>query len=253
MGDPDGAEREADEELLTLDELCERVGMSVRNVRFYTSRGLVPSPIKRGRSGYYSRDHVARLELVTELQQHGFTLSAIERYVARIPEDATPSSISLHRALLAPWVSEVVETASRSQLDDYAGRTLTDEELEVLETLGVISSRGSRYDVTVAHLRAGLKLIRFGWPKDAAVESMRIYQEHAEAIAEGITDLFREKVWPAYRASGATDDDLLEAVEVLMPMSIAGLVSAYGNAMNEEKRKQVARRSQTRVPPPRSR
>ena len=70
---------------LTLDELTQRVGMSVRNVRFYTSRGLVPPPVRRGRSGYYSADHVARLELVQELQSHGFTLAAIEKYVAGIP------------------------------------------------------------------------------------------------------------------------------------------------------------------------
>ena len=48
-------------------------------------RGLVPPPIRRGRSGYYSADHVARLELVQELQSHGFTLAAIEKYVAGIP------------------------------------------------------------------------------------------------------------------------------------------------------------------------
>ena len=63
-------------ELLTLDELTNRVGLSVRNIRFYTTKGLVPPPIRRGRSGYYSADHVARLELVQELQSHGFTLSA---------------------------------------------------------------------------------------------------------------------------------------------------------------------------------
>ena len=82
-------------ELLTLEELTNRVGMSVRNVRFYTTKGLVPPPIRRGRSGYYSPDHVARLELVQELQSHGFTLSAIERYVAGIPADATPEDIAL--------------------------------------------------------------------------------------------------------------------------------------------------------------
>ena len=49
--------------LLTLDQLTNRVGMSVRNVRFYTARGLVPPPLRRGRSGYYSSEHVARLEL----------------------------------------------------------------------------------------------------------------------------------------------------------------------------------------------
>ena len=73
-------------ELITLDELTRRVGLSVRNIRFYTTKGLVPPPIRRGRSGYYSADHVARLELVRELQAHGFTLSAIEKYVADHPE-----------------------------------------------------------------------------------------------------------------------------------------------------------------------
>ena len=51
-------------ELLTLDELTNRVGMSVRNVRFYTTKGLVPPPIRRGRSGYYTPDHVARLLVI---------------------------------------------------------------------------------------------------------------------------------------------------------------------------------------------
>src|SRR3954470_22714074 len=93
--------------LLTLEELTERVAMSVRNVRFYTTKGLVPPPIRRGRSGYYTADHVARLELVRELQAHGFTLSAIERYVARIPADASAETVALHRTLLAPWMAEM--------------------------------------------------------------------------------------------------------------------------------------------------
>ena len=67
-------------------------------------------PIRRGRSGYYTADHVARLELVQELQSHGFTLSAIEKYVARIPDDASPETIALHRTLLAPWMAELPET-----------------------------------------------------------------------------------------------------------------------------------------------
>src|SRR5690349_13098390 len=90
------------EDLITLDELTERTGISVRNVRFYTTRGLLPPPIKRGRSGYYSPDHIARLELVKELQAHGFTLSAIEKYVARIPEESSPEEIAVHRVTLQP-------------------------------------------------------------------------------------------------------------------------------------------------------
>src|SRR3954452_23717758 len=106
---------DATAEMMTLDELTDRVGMSVRNVRFYTSKQLVPPPIRRGRSGYYTADHVARLQLVQELQGHGFTLSAIEKYVARIPADATPEDIALHRAMLAPWMADSCEELSRAE------------------------------------------------------------------------------------------------------------------------------------------
>src|SRR4029079_9800903 len=127
-----------DDTLLTLDELCERVGMSVRNVRFYTSRGLVPPPIRRGRSGYYSRDHGGRLELVQELQSHGFTLSAIEKYVAGIPSDATPEDLALQRTMLAPLQVARPRDTSRADLDRRTGRRLSDEDLNTLAALGIV-------------------------------------------------------------------------------------------------------------------
>ncbi|WP_310529623.1 helix-turn-helix domain-containing protein [Nocardioides sp.] len=141
----------ADEQpqLLTLDELTERVGMSVRNIRFYTSKHLVPPPLRRGRSGYYSADHVARLELVRELQAHGFTLSAIKGYVDRIPDDATPSDVALHLALLTPMTGDgdvdvhsgllgigVPTSAAEAVAEVYArhGRQVADELSEIVRT-----------------------------------------------------------------------------------------------------------------------
>src|SRR5215510_5638230 len=124
--------------LLTLDELTERVGMSVRNIRFYTTKGLVPPPIRRGRSGYYTADHVARLELVQELQAHGFTLSAIELYVVRIPADATPEDIALHRTMLAPWQAYLPVEMSRTELARRTGRPLSDDDLATLNALGIV-------------------------------------------------------------------------------------------------------------------
>ena len=142
---------ETPREMLTLDELTARVGMSVRNVRFYTTKGLVPPPIRRGRSGYYTADHVARLELVQELQSHGFTLSAIERYVANIPRDATPEDIALQRTMLAPWQHESPIEMSRADLDRRAGRTLSDDDLTTLAALGVVfPGRRGKHQVAVS-------------------------------------------------------------------------------------------------------
>jgi DNA-binding transcriptional MerR regulator len=240
----DGAGDRGAEELLTLDEVTRRVGMSVRNVRFYTTKGLVPPPVRRGRSGYYSTDHVSRLELVRELQAHGFTLSAIERYVARIPADASPETIALHRTLLAPWMAELPETVSRRELVRRAGRPLSDDDLDTLNALGIVfPTKRGRYQVAVAHLSVGVAMLDLGLPVDAALAAQDIFTEHGREIAEELTELFRTKVWPAYKEGEVAPDQLRRLVERFKPVTVAALVTAYESAVNETKRETVARRS----------
>src|SRR3954466_12904778 len=67
---------------LTIDELAQRTGMTVRNVRAHQSRGLLPPPEVRGRTGYYTTEHVARIDLIRELQDDGFSLELIGRLLS---------------------------------------------------------------------------------------------------------------------------------------------------------------------------
>lgn len=231
-------------ELLTLEELTDRVGMSVRNVRFYTTKGLVPPPIRRGRSGYYTPDHVARLELVRELQGHGFTLAAIERYVAAIPADATAEEIALHRTMLAPWQADHPAEMSRSELEKRAGRPLGEEDLATLRALGICTrTRRGRFEVSLAQLPVGLGLIDLGFPKEAAVAAAEVYAKHGRELAEELGELFRTMVWPVYRDAGASPETVRQVVERLKPLSIASLVNAYEAAMDETRRARIAERA----------
>ena len=231
-------------ELLTLDELTDRVGMSVRNVRFYTTKGLVPPPIRRGRSGYYTADHVARLELVQELQSHGFTLSAIEKYVANIPRDATPADIALQRTMLAPWQHEAPIEMSRAELDQRAGRKLADDDLVTLQALGVVfSTKRGRHQVVLSQLSVGLGLLDLGFPTEAALAAADVYAAHGRAIAEELYEVVRTKAWPVYQQSGTPPERVREVVERLKPLSIASLVQAYEAAMDETKREGIAQRA----------
>lgn len=235
---------ESRRELLTLDELTARVGMSVRNIRFYTTKGLVPPPIRRGRSGYYSSEHIARLELVQELQAHGFTLSAIEKYAAGIPADATPEDIALHRTMLAPWQADLPVEMSRAELDRRTGRTLSEDDLATLAALGIVfRTKRGRYEVALSQLSVGLGLLDLGFPVEAAVAAAEVYAEHGRQVAEELNELFRTMVWPLYKESGAPPEKLREVVERLKPLSIASLVSAYEAAMDETRREAVARRA----------
>jgi DNA-binding transcriptional MerR regulator len=230
--------------LLTLEQLTERVGISVRNVRFYTTRGLEPPPIRRGRSGYYSADHVARLQLVQELQGHGFTLSAIERYVAGIPADASPEDIALHRTMLAPWMADSWEPLSRAELEQRAGRPLSADDVETLCALGVlqVSARG-QYAASMSQLGVGLGLLDLGYPIEAARAASAVYAAHGRAIAEELYELFRTMVWPVYKEQGVSPEKIQEVVERLKPLSIASLVQAYESGMDELRRTNIAKRA----------
>jgi DNA-binding transcriptional MerR regulator len=230
--------------LLTLDELTARVGMSVRNVRFYTTKGLVPPPLRRGRSGFYTADHVARLQLVQELQSHGFTLSAIERYVAGIPADASPEDIALHRTMLAPWMADSREELSRAELERRSGRSLDAGALETLAALGVVHPCGrGRFQVSMSQLGVGLGLLDLGYPIEAARAAAQVYAVHGRAIAEELYELFRTEVWPVYKEQGVSPETIQEVVERLKPLSIASLVQAYESGMDDLRRTNIAKRA----------
>ena len=94
MTEPKAAESSGtstEEHTLTVDKLAATTGLTVRNTRYYASLGLLPPPVRRGRVAYYGPRHLARLELVRALQDHGFTLSAIERYLANVAATTTAS------------------------------------------------------------------------------------------------------------------------------------------------------------------
>ncbi|MGH3832695.1 MAG: MerR family transcriptional regulator [Pseudonocardiaceae bacterium] len=227
---------------LTIGELAARTGISVRTIRFYAGMGLISPPAVRGRLGLYDERHVARLELVRDLQALGFTLAAIEGYLARIPLERSPEELALHRALLAPWLPEEPETVDRAELDARAGRILDDGELSRLVTLGVIRPDNTPSDSTQTWtltspdmLGYGLSLL--GTEMDFAVQlaSKQIIERHTSALATELVELFHDTVLRAYREHGHPPErrkSLIALLERLKPITVEGVVTNFQLAIN---------------------
>ncbi len=105
---------------LTIDELARETGMTVRNIRAHQSRGLLPPPEVRARTGYYGPEHVARLQLIQELQGNGYNLAAIKHLLSRTQEGSAEEVLGLARALLAPFESEQPEVVEAAELAERA-------------------------------------------------------------------------------------------------------------------------------------
>ena len=180
-----------------------------------------------------------------ELQGHGFTLAAIERYVAQIPDRATPEDIALHRTMLAPWHAQHPTRADprRARPPGRPGPGRRRPRDARGPGRGDARSGSGRYDVAVSQLSVGVGLLDLGYPVEAARAAAKVYAEHGRAIAEELYEVFRTQVWPHYRESGASPERIQEVVERLKPLSIAGLVAAYEAGMDETRRANIARRS----------
>jgi DNA-binding transcriptional MerR regulator len=102
----DGSEEVAVSRRMTIEELAAASGMTVRNVREHQTRGLVPPPALVGRKGYYDDRHLARLQLIRQLQDEGLNLQAVGWLLEQVPPEATDEVARLKQALFAPWVTE---------------------------------------------------------------------------------------------------------------------------------------------------
>src|SRR5947199_6299572 len=90
--------------------------MTVRNIRAHQSRGLLQPPEIEGRTGYYGPEHVARIELIAEMQADGFNLAAIKRLIGDTPRGSEREMLGFKRALMAPWEDEEPEFITNEDL-----------------------------------------------------------------------------------------------------------------------------------------
>jgi DNA-binding transcriptional MerR regulator len=85
----------------SLAELVEASGLSERMVRHFITEGLVPPALGRGRSRYYTPEHLARLELVARLRAERLSFDEIRERLAGTGE-ATPAGDTWQRIELHP-------------------------------------------------------------------------------------------------------------------------------------------------------
>ncbi|MFI9472092.1 MerR family transcriptional regulator [Streptomyces sp. NPDC052492] len=226
-------------EALTIDELASRAGVTVRTVRFYGTKGLLPPPVLGPRRvGRYGREHLARLELIEELQSRGMTLAAIERYLAQLPPDLSVRDLAVQRAVVASWAPGTVETVSRTELERRAGRALGEEELRRLAAMDVVEradGSGAGHDdevfrVDAGLLRLGVELLEVPLSHESVLAARAVLTEHSRAAARELSRLLRDAV----ADQGTRDVRSLSAR--MHPLVVQALLTTFQRSLKEELR-----------------
>jgi DNA-binding transcriptional MerR regulator len=222
---------------LTIDELAQRTGMTVRNIRAHQSRGLLPPPEVRGRTGYYGQEHVARIELISEMQADGFNLQAIKRLLEG-SNGAVEQVLGFRRALMTPFEQEEPELIGEQELAERWGGALDQKLLARAQKLGLLRSLGEgRYEIPSPTLyRAGEQVLALGVPPEMVLAAAESIRRRSEAIAQSFVELFLEGVWKPFVAAGRPDDQwpqVREALERLRPLASEAVLASFQQAMTE--------------------
>jgi DNA-binding transcriptional MerR regulator len=222
---------------LTIDELARRAGMTVRNVRAHQSRGLLPAPVVRGRTGFYGAEHLARLELIRTLQDEGFNLESIRRLLERTG-GSSEELLRFTRAAREPFAAEQPEVVGVEELGRRFGAAGRTDLLERAVALGLLRPLGDgRYEDMSPRLgRAGEELTALGVSPDAAVEVLERLREHADAVSTLFVDVFLTHVWRPFDAAGRPPErwpEVREALERLRPLAGDAVVAVFGLAMGD--------------------
>ncbi|MFE4369503.1 MerR family transcriptional regulator [Streptomyces sp. NPDC056835] len=232
----------SEEPTLTVDELAARAGVTVRTIRFYSTRGLLPPPvIGPRRVGHYGQDHLSRLALIEELQHLGMTLAAIERHLERLPPDLSAHDLAVHRALVASWAPDSAEDATRAEVERRAGRALSEEDIDRLTAMGVLvrADGPDSYRLDPGLLRLGVELLDVPIPQETILAARTVLLEHTREAAYELTRLFRDEVWTPYRDQGS-DPEHVAAMKSLSahmrPLVVQALVTAFQRSLKEELR-----------------
>ena len=225
---------------LTVDELAARTGMTVRTVRFYASEGLLPPPVRRGRVAYYDARHRMRLELIRTLQEHGYTLAAVDRVLARIAHDAAPAEYAVQAAVLAPWLPDQTEILDRDAIERRVGRTLDDGQLDFLNSVGALEALGDgTFRASPAWLGHAVELLSLPVPPSALRESAEIISEHATKVADGLTEVFARAIWGPYQRGEIDHEQVVAILDRMRPLALQGLISAFTRAADNAPRRRL--------------
>jgi DNA-binding transcriptional MerR regulator len=230
------ASTEAD---LTIDELARRTGMTARNIRAHQSRGLLPPPDVRGRTGYYGPEHLARLELIRELQAEGFNLEAIRRLI-EAGDGSTAEVLRFTRAVREPFEDEEPEVVTLDQLARAFGPGGGPELLERAVKLGLLrplDDSGERFEQRSPRLaRAASELRELGITPQRALEVAAELRRHGGEVAKLFVKLFLDEVWKPFEAAGRPPErwpDVAEALERMRPLAAESVLAAFQLAMSD--------------------
>ncbi|MCU1644052.1 MAG: MerR family transcriptional regulator [Nocardia sp.] len=188
----------------TIDELAREAGTTVRSLRVYQERGVLPPPSLKGRTGLYGPEHLNRVRTISRLLDRGIKLNGIKELLNAWDRGDGLGDVlgEITSGTTAPEAPTVSDKISATELADrYRG---------VSNGLARVVAAGMYEPVDAATYRVvdpQLILIveqiaSAGVPLEEAVGELEKLRADCDRIARRFVDVFHRTAWEPLQHDG---------------------------------------------------
>ncbi len=222
-----------------IDELARLAGTTVRNVRVYQDRGLLPAPRKQGRTGWYSESHLERLKLIGRLLDRGYTFATIGELLLGLQQGwRVEDLLGLEEEIAQPWTDERPVKMSLGQLRRMFGKQASRAVLQRGCEIGLLTRAGTSFMVNSPRLlAAGKDLVAAGIPMSAVLDLAEALKQDMTTVAERFVELVSEHVLPAEGEPLAPTNEQITEIAALIhqlrPHAAQAVDATFSAAMKE--------------------
>lgn len=227
--------------MLTVEEVANEVGLTVRTIRYYQSEGLLPAPTRVGREARYGDEHLERLRFISRLQEQGLRLTAIAELLKA--GDAGADWLGLTESLAKPWSEDRPVLWSEEELAGRLAATPAVTAADLVRT-GVIERRADTRPVVYLVPSPGmvdiaLELSALGIDLDVAAGLRSLLQGRLRALATDLVSSFTDEVSLTLLAD-AGPADLARLLEQLRPLTRRTVDLLFASEMDRAQRELLA-------------
>ncbi|MGW1101629.1 MerR family transcriptional regulator [Streptomyces sp. NPDC002540] len=204
-----------------IEDLAHASGTTVRTIRAYQDRGLLPTPERRGRANVYRDTHLARLRQIADLLDRGYTLASIKELLdAWDAGRGLGGVLGLVAEVHGPWTDEQADRITRAELNTRFGTNPDDDAIAEAVDLGVLEPVPGKDDEFLVpspqELAVAVELYAAGVPLGAISGHLRELRGRVEQIASRFLEFTTEHVFARYLGHRPpTDTDAAEAAAMV--------------------------------------
>ncbi|MBX7096916.1 MAG: MerR family transcriptional regulator [Myxococcaceae bacterium] len=226
-----------------IDDLARAARTTVRNVRSYQEKGLLPPPRRDGRAAVYDEAHLARLRLIGTLLERGYSLQNIAELIGAWENGQNLRDLlGLEAALTDPFSDESPTFVSLQELNALFG-TGNASTLNAAVQAGLLEPFEGRFRTpSLRLLKVGAELHRAGVPLPMILQELKALRKDLDRMTARFVGLVADHVFAPHLGAvtqGSEAKKLTDLVHRLRPLAEVVVTSELQRSMEKQVQAQV--------------